>query len=367
MPNQPGSRIMRSIIPFIAVVVAGFAVLGLFIAALYAPHGGRPSPPAKTGCAIWPCTIRSADCRTAISSANGWKRSSTKCGSGGAAGRDFLHRPRPLQGRQRHARPSGRRRVDPQRHAAARRIDTRRGHGGAAGRRRIRGYHLFGAGPCVAAGASPDASSPVSRGPIDQRAYTSYRRQHRHRGDRPAHAETRPTSCATPISRSIGRRTKAASAPVSMTWRWTRICPSRKLMEADLRDAIENGGLCWRISRWSTIAAKRSSASKRWRAGTIPSTATSGRPNSFPSPRTSASSPRWANGCCGAPASTEKIGPTSPSPSTSRRCNSAVPTSSRWSNGFWPRRSSTPHAWNWKSPKAPSSATSRPPRRRCGN
>jgi diguanylate cyclase len=30
-PNQPGSRIMRSIIPFVAVVVAGFAVLGLFI------------------------------------------------------------------------------------------------------------------------------------------------------------------------------------------------------------------------------------------------------------------------------------------------------------------------------------------------
>jgi diguanylate cyclase (GGDEF)-like protein len=30
-PNQPGSRIMRSIIPFVAVVVAGFAVLGFFI------------------------------------------------------------------------------------------------------------------------------------------------------------------------------------------------------------------------------------------------------------------------------------------------------------------------------------------------
>jgi diguanylate cyclase len=30
-PNQPGSRIMRSIIPFVAVVVAGFAVLGLFM------------------------------------------------------------------------------------------------------------------------------------------------------------------------------------------------------------------------------------------------------------------------------------------------------------------------------------------------
>jgi diguanylate cyclase len=30
-PSQPGSRIMRSIIPFVALVVAGFAVLGLFI------------------------------------------------------------------------------------------------------------------------------------------------------------------------------------------------------------------------------------------------------------------------------------------------------------------------------------------------
>ena len=37
------------------------------------------------------------------------------------AGGGVLHRPRPLQGRQRHARPSGRRRADPQRDAAARR------------------------------------------------------------------------------------------------------------------------------------------------------------------------------------------------------------------------------------------------------
>ena len=30
-PNQPGSRIMRSVIPFVAVAVAGFALLALFV------------------------------------------------------------------------------------------------------------------------------------------------------------------------------------------------------------------------------------------------------------------------------------------------------------------------------------------------
>ena len=60
---------------------------------------------------------------------------------GGSAGGRVLHRPRPLQGRQRHARPSGRRRADPQRHAAAVAHHARRRSGGAARRRRVRRHH----------------------------------------------------------------------------------------------------------------------------------------------------------------------------------------------------------------------------------
>ena len=60
---------------------------------------------------------------------------------GGAAGGGVLHRPRPFQGRQRHARPSGRRRADPQRHAAAVAYAARRRSGRAPRRRRVRRHH----------------------------------------------------------------------------------------------------------------------------------------------------------------------------------------------------------------------------------
>ncbi len=107
-------------------------------AALHAPHRGRdrgrrnaaaPSRHARPAVrAAQPHLLQ----RAAGSRDRGGRR---RLG----AGRGVLHRPRPFQGRQRHARPSDRRRADPQRHAAALAHAARRRPGGAAGRRRVRG------------------------------------------------------------------------------------------------------------------------------------------------------------------------------------------------------------------------------------
>ncbi len=52
-----------------------------------------------------------------------------------------------------------------------------------------------------------------------------------------------PTSCAMPTWRSTAPRTRAATAPASTTRRWTPTCSKRKLLESDLREAIENDDL----------------------------------------------------------------------------------------------------------------------------
>ena len=102
----------------------------------------RPrSRPAKRGCATSPCTIRSAACRTASISASGSKRSIDDGAQGPPSGRRVLHRPRSLQGRQRHARPSDRRRADPRRDAAPDAHAAQRRPGRAPRRRRVRRHH----------------------------------------------------------------------------------------------------------------------------------------------------------------------------------------------------------------------------------
>ena len=177
---------------------------------------------------------------------------------GGAAGGRVLHRPRPLQGRQRHARPSDRRRADPQRDAAALAHRARRRSGGAARRRRIRRHHRASAPTtrrCMTH-RQPHHRGAV-RALLDQQPHHRDRRQHRHRRDRPAAAAAPPTSCAMPTWRSTAPRTKAATAPASTTRRWTPTCRNRKLLENDLRAAIENDELRARsTSRSSTPAAR---------------------------------------------------------------------------------------------------------------
>ena len=63
---------------------------------------------------------------------------------------------------------------------------------------------------------------------------------------------------------------------------------SRKLLEADLRGAIENDQLQLLISRSSTTAARALSASRRFAAGRIRRAARFRRANSSPSPSTAA-------------------------------------------------------------------------------
>jgi sensor domain CHASE-containing protein len=71
-PTQPGSEIVDSVIPFILIALG---VSGSWRPSCTAICAGPPPPlrPARSGCAIWPCTTRSAACPTASISASGWR------------------------------------------------------------------------------------------------------------------------------------------------------------------------------------------------------------------------------------------------------------------------------------------------------
>ena len=253
------------------------------------------------------------------------------------AGRGVLHRPRPLQGRQRHARPSGRRRADPQRDAAARRT------------------------PCAAtiwsrgSAATNSPSSPSIAGRqrnaawdrrahhrrhlralLDQRPYHRHRRQHRHRRDRQQRADARPTSCATPTWRSTAPRTKAATAPASTTRRWTPTCPAASCSKPICARRSRTTGC--RLSVPADRQRQRREDRRRRGAGALDASDPRRHPAGRIHPDRRALRPdhrRSANGCCAAPASTARPGRTSRSRSTSRRCNSAASISSTWSSASW--------------------------------
>ena len=72
--SRPGAEILNSRHPLHRHRAGGLRAARRPGAALHAPHRGRPSPPAKTGCAISRCTTRCAACRTATSSASGSRR-----------------------------------------------------------------------------------------------------------------------------------------------------------------------------------------------------------------------------------------------------------------------------------------------------
>ena len=171
-PKQPGAEIVHNVIPFIAVALAGFALLAAFVlrymrrtaAAIAAGEvAAAPSRHARSA-------LRPAQPHLLRRAAGGGDR-------GGArrllAGGGVLYRPRPFQGRQRHARPSDRRRIDPQRHAAAVARAARRRPGGAARRRRIRGDHLGRRRPGQDDGGRPAHHHRDLRALCDQRGRTS--------------------------------------------------------------------------------------------------------------------------------------------------------------------------------------------------
>ena len=123
-------------------------------------------------------------------------------GSGrGAAPGAALPRPRPLQERQRHAGPSGRRRAAAGGRAAAARLRARGRPGGAAGRRRIR--HPAGADPPAGGCRRPGAAA--GRGGLRPlralRLPGPGRGQHRHRPGRhprPGSGGRRPATASPP-------------------------------------------------------------------------------------------------------------------------------------------------------------------------
>ena len=198
----------------------------------------------------------------------------------GEKARGAVHRSRPLQERQRHARTSGRRRAAVRGDQAPANGGARRRHGGAARRRRVRHHSAR-----RAADRRDRACGPHHR--LDLRIVRRPRAIRSSSAPASASPSRRPTAtnptsfCATPTWRSIAPRAKAAAPITSSSRKWTRRC----------RRATVSNSICARrwspasssstTSRWSISRPTRSAASKRWCAGTIRSAAWSRRTISF--------------------------------------------------------------------------------------
>ncbi len=74
LPQKPGAAILTSVVPFIAIALAGFALLAGLVMR-YMRTTAATIVAGENRCAISRCcTTRCAACRTGISSANGWRR-----------------------------------------------------------------------------------------------------------------------------------------------------------------------------------------------------------------------------------------------------------------------------------------------------
>ena len=199
------------------------------------------------------------------------------------AGGRVLHRPRPLQGRQRHARPSGRRRADPQRDPAAVAHAARRRSRGAAWRRRIRRDLLDRGRQRRDADARPAHHLGNLRALRHQRPEHRHRRLDRHRDHRP---ELRDRGRHHALRRhgAVPRQERRPQPRLHL--RRGDGCRSvqRKLLEADLREAIDNDRLQLAYQPVVNASGETVIGVEALAAGRIRPAATSRRPSSSRSP-----------------------------------------------------------------------------------
>ena len=150
-PTKAGGKIVWSVLPFIAVAIAGFALLvGLVMR--YMRRTAKRIAAGETQ--LRHLALHDPVCGLPNRIYFGERLESVieEVRRGGPIGGGVLHRSRSLQGRQRHARPSHRRRAHPQRHPAPEPHHARRRSRRPARRRRVRHHHhlllrfLFAAG-----------------------------------------------------------------------------------------------------------------------------------------------------------------------------------------------------------------------------
>ena len=211
-----------------------------------------------------------------------------------------VHRPRRLQGRQRHPRPRGRRRAARRGHRADLRPRSLDGPGGPARRRRVRhpdrGRARPGRSRAMAERLSSELRAPYV---IDDRPVSSPRASASPARATPA---ARPTWSATPTSRCTWPRPTARAASPSST----RACtpPSANgTSSAPSSSAPSSSTSCASsTSPSSTSRPAASPASRRSSAGSIPSAGSSPPAGSSRSPRRTAPSCRSGAGSCARPA-----------------------------------------------------------------
>ena len=227
-----------------------------------------------------------------------------------------------------------------------RRHAARRRSGGAPGRRRVRRHHRRAARITPRCRRIADAHHRHAlRALLDRRPHHRDRRQHRHRRDRRARRRRRRHH-ALRRHGALSRQERGPQPRLHLRRGDGRRPVKRKLLEqrpARGDRARRAAGRC--ISRSSTPAARRWSASRRCAAGRIPMRGEISPAEFIPIAEHSRPDHRARRtGCCAAPASTARPGRASPSRSTCRRCSSAAPISSTWSSassretGFDPAR-----------------------------
>ena len=220
--------------------------------------------------------------------------------SGRRVGR-AVHRPRPLQERERHAGPPHRRRAAEARDRGAVGRAARNRPARAPGRRRVHGDRRGLRRPRGARADRAEAARRDRAAVRDRRARDLRHVVDRHR--RLSRRLRRPGGAA----QARGRRDVPVEGPrpqhVPVHRREPGRAPAAPAHAGDLAaDRARPTTRCACItSRSSGSRTARSSAPRRCCAGTIPSTATCRRRSSSRSPRSRASSTRSASGCCGRP------------------------------------------------------------------